>query len=389
MDSKRLAFLVTQAQKGDLKAFEELYSAHAQSILFHVKSLLYNKEDYADIAQDVAVRLYEQIGTLKEPLAFRGWMHQVIRNKCTDQNRSYLRQQKYQGPEDGEEYLETIVDESVEADPAAAWDTKLEGNKVYAAISGLSSNYREVLILRYYDDLSYKEIAEALGVSVDNVKVRLHRATEAARKIMSEQENKEREGVFVEGDSQTKAALTAAVAVIVPPEVVSQYITDANLKLATVAPPVAAGGAAAASSPVLGKLAIVITSIAAVAALVGGCAGLTWYYGQNEAIVGDTTTVTEQVHDYEGTATILFVDAQGEDTQHGVSQIALIEKGAVLTSCSYQVTDAQGAVVLEGDDILVDVEGLNALEPGTYKVIFDVTDQQGASAQLSRSFIVQ
>lgn len=402
MKDKRLLALVIKAQSGDTEAFEELYSQHAQSILYHVQNLLYDKERYTDVAQDVALRLYEQIGSLKEPLAFRGWMHKIIRNMCTDCNRAYIKQRKRLDQEDNEEYLLQVADESLDADPAAAWDHKLEGNLVYEAVRQLPENYREPLMLRYYDELSYKEIAEALGVSVDNVKVRLHRGTEAARKKMSElgakqkseaevliqQGELDQQRAFTEGDVATKNALTGAVAVLVPSEVVSQYVQDVNVKLAAVQP--VAVAATVASAAGVGRRwiwAIVCSAVAGV--VIASVAIGAWWHNSSNAQSGPSDSeqsAAHQTYDYEGSAHIVFTDEEGGETPNGVVHVSVLEEGEESESITYVVSNEQGDQVFSGEGAELSTADLTALEPGMYKVSFTLTDSRGASLIVARSF---
>ncbi len=186
MEEKKLAALVVKARAGDKGAFEELYSEHARSILFHVRSLIVDKQNYTDVAQDVALEMYSHIGQLREPAAFRAWMHRIIRTTCADHNRSLRSSEIYLSSVDDEEALEAVEDVGSESDPEAVALATMEGNKLFAIVSELPAAYREVIVQRYYDDLSYKEIAQAQDISVTNVSTRLQRAMEAVRKRIGE-----------------------------------------------------------------------------------------------------------------------------------------------------------------------------------------------------------
>lgn len=182
MDKRKLAALAVKAVAGDGEAFEALYVEHARSILFHVRSLIVDKENYSDVAQEVVLEMLQHIGQLREPLAFRGWMHQIIRSTCASHNRGLMKDEKYLSGVRDDETLESVQDDDSLSNPEEFTMASLEGNKLFSIVSRLPAAYREIIVLRYYDDLSYKEIAEAQGISVSNVSTRLQRAMIAIRK---------------------------------------------------------------------------------------------------------------------------------------------------------------------------------------------------------------
>jgi len=182
LDKRRLTALATRAIAGDTGAFEEFYVEHARSILFHVRSLIVDKENYLDVAQEVVLEMLEHIGQLREPAAIRGWMHQIIRSTCASHNRGLMKDERHLDTTHPSEALEAVKDDRWESDPEAATMAKTDGNELFSIVSRLPLQYREIVVQRYYDDLSYKEIEEAQGISVTNVSTRLQRAMKAIRK---------------------------------------------------------------------------------------------------------------------------------------------------------------------------------------------------------------
>jgi len=186
VDKRKLAALATRAIAGDNEAFEAFYVEHARSILFHVRSLIVDKENYLDVAQEVVLEMLEHIGQLREPVAIRGWMHRIIRSTCASHNRGLMKDEKHLAATYESEALETVKDEDWESDPEAATMARVEGNELFSIVNRLPAAYREIIIQRYYDDLSYKEIAEVQGISVTNVSTRLHRAMQMIRREMED-----------------------------------------------------------------------------------------------------------------------------------------------------------------------------------------------------------
>ena len=183
MEKRRLTALASRAIAGDIGAFEEFYVEHARSILYHVRSLIVDKENYRDVAQEVVLEMLEHIDQLREPAAIRGWMHQIIRSTCASHNRGLMKDEKHLNTaEHASEALEAAKDEDRGSDPEAVTMAKADGNELFSIVNRLPLQYREIIVQRYYDDLSYKEIAEAQGISVTNVSTRLQRAMAAIRK---------------------------------------------------------------------------------------------------------------------------------------------------------------------------------------------------------------
>lgn len=188
MVEKKLALLVRRAIRGDIKAFEELYSERAQSVLFHVRNQIVDKENCQDVAQEVAIAMWKNIKQLRNPAAFKSWMYQVVRTTCADHNRKLLKEREQQkldsGGEDMDELPAKITGE--ESDPALLTLKKDDEHRLFKAIEALPPVYRETIALRYYDDLSYKEIAEVLGVGTSAVGTNIMRATEHLKKALAE-----------------------------------------------------------------------------------------------------------------------------------------------------------------------------------------------------------
>lgn len=233
MDKRQLTALASKAIAGDKEAFEELYVEHARSILFHVRSLIVDKENCYDVAQDALYKMYTSIGKLREPAAFRGWMHQVIRTVCADHNKLVRDAAFRMNAGDNEQVLEEMPDQGEGSDPEAAALAALEGNQLFAIINELPDNYREIIVQRYYDDLSYKEIAEIQQISITNVSTRLKRAVAAVRKKMGdkgeESRAQEKGTVMKSDDTQTQMSEEGTAA----------PLADAQLALSSDSQPVA------------------------------------------------------------------------------------------------------------------------------------------------------
>ncbi len=420
MDRKKLTALAAKAIAGDERAFEELYVLHARSILFHVRNTIHDKENYNDVAQEVALKMYKNIGQLREPYAFSSWMHSIIRTTCLNHNRALTAGEKHVVTLEDEDVFETLRDEGQESDPEAATMARMEGNRLFALVSELPALHREILVLRFFDDLSYKEIAEAQSISITNVSTRLQRAMNALREAI--EQTGDEYGTWNRGTSMRQdtehvnipagevqdtmglvPALQAGLVMLIPDEAIKVFSSSTGAKVASLsaAKKAAAGGAAAVPS-VAAIIAYVAAGLAVVFALAVGGMAVAGMQEPAENPAG-TETLAPLAQNYSGTANIVFTDASGGDTDLNVVEVNLIEGVAAAVQAHWQlysldtdiasvdpdVADTGTALLQEGSGMTIPRSVLTGLPPGNYHVIFQLQDSEGVSAQVTRSFTMQ
>lgn len=162
--------LESRFRQGDMGALEEIIRTHQQGIYQLGLRLFCNRDTAADFAQDVFIKAFEQCRKYNSEKPFTPWLYTV----ATNLGRDRLRRKK-ECPLMNEEALSDRT-----ADKADTRVIKGElQRKVWSILAGMSPTYREVLALRFSRDLSTKEIAEALGIGLSAVKVRLHRGMKA------------------------------------------------------------------------------------------------------------------------------------------------------------------------------------------------------------------
>lgn len=168
-------------QSGDLEAFSEIMAQYWDKVYEIAYGIIHNSEDAYDISQEVFIKVYKSLDSLKNLPSFDTWLHKVTANTCLDFMR---RQTKYLVINDVsliDQYhrdapIETLVDTSS--------DHKLL-DVINEAVEDLPQRQRIVFILRYYEELSLKEIAKKLGCSIGTVKAHLFRATRQIRNLLS------------------------------------------------------------------------------------------------------------------------------------------------------------------------------------------------------------
>ena len=164
----RLHFLVLRCQAGDESAFAQLLEWFAERTLVYLEGLV--GPDAEDVYQEVWLSVYRGIRMLHNPRAFRTWLFRTTRHHAID----FLRRRKRE-----QRLLELAAREAADPGPEAVWeerDTSLDGAFLDAAMSELSPVQREVMLLRFRDELSYAEIAMVVGCPIGTVRTRLHHA---------------------------------------------------------------------------------------------------------------------------------------------------------------------------------------------------------------------
>lgn len=168
------AELVSRTLSGSNAAFKALihrYGATVQGLIFN---FLARRDVLEDLAQEVFFQTYRSLRSLKKPDRFGSWIYGITRRVCMN----WLRRQK--GPMLPIEAAQT-AEMSASFDPVRAAASQADENDLLAQVSSLPLIYREVITLRYFEDLSYQEMAAILDVSVSAVNVRLVKARKMLR----------------------------------------------------------------------------------------------------------------------------------------------------------------------------------------------------------------
>lgn len=161
--------LVDRLRGGDGAAFLELYERYKRPVYLFCLKMLGEAEGAKDVTQGVFLKVLERHHQLTDPSKFRSWLLTIARNDCLTQ----MRDSKITVPVD-ECSLEVNNVAAAEAVSFNEEDTELK--LVNQTIARLRPDYREVVILREYQNLSYRQIADVVGVTESTVKFRLFSA---------------------------------------------------------------------------------------------------------------------------------------------------------------------------------------------------------------------
>ena len=164
--------LVARVALGDREAFAELYRAHAEPVARLCRRLLGSEQDAQDARSEVFLRAREAIASYDPRRAFRSWLLAIASHHCIDQLRRRALEGRLFEPADLAE------DTLPEAGPTPLGSALLRERRdqLFAALDALAPRQRAPLVLRYFAELSYDEIAALLGVSTREVGVLLFRA---------------------------------------------------------------------------------------------------------------------------------------------------------------------------------------------------------------------
>ncbi len=132
--------------------------------------LLRNPEDAMDISQEAVLKFYSSLSRFNRTCSVRPWLMKITRNLAID----FMRRRKTRGYEKPAEKIDCAGCETASPEYILAKDERQK--IVWLALSALNDKYREIIIFRDYNDLSYREISEVLDIPIGTVMSRLHKA---------------------------------------------------------------------------------------------------------------------------------------------------------------------------------------------------------------------
>ncbi len=168
--------IVAQVQRGDADSFGELMNRYESKLLRYGSRFLGREDDVRDVVQDVFVRTYQNIQSFDLKQKFSPWMYRIAHNAFANELRRKSRSPKILP--DFEILLgHTPSEESSDSESERASLVRL----VEQGLTSIPPTFREILLLYFMEELSYKEISDVLRIPISSVGVRLARAKKALR----------------------------------------------------------------------------------------------------------------------------------------------------------------------------------------------------------------
>ncbi|HEV7503540.1 MAG TPA: RNA polymerase sigma factor [Thermoanaerobaculia bacterium] len=161
---------------GDVDAFASLVESHQERLLRLCERLLGDAEEARDAAQDVFLKAYRKAADVRPQGQVYTWLYRIAVNHCLNKlrRRKLVRFLRLDSPTDEDSPAFDPPDRA--ADPAATLDARRRWQATRTAIGKLPENQRAVLVLVRFEGLSYKQVAEVLGITEGAVESRLVRA---------------------------------------------------------------------------------------------------------------------------------------------------------------------------------------------------------------------
>ncbi len=182
------ASLVARLRAGDPRAFEELVRAHGGRMLAVARRLVRNEEDARDAVQEAFLAAFRGLDGFAGGARIATWLHRIVVNAALMKLRSRRRR-----PEESlDDLLPKFHDDGHALDAPARWSVsgadevaaRERAALVREAIDRLPETYRTILVLRDIEELDTRDAAEALGITENAAKIRLHRARQALRTLL-------------------------------------------------------------------------------------------------------------------------------------------------------------------------------------------------------------
>ena len=168
--------IVQQVLEGNTNAFEELVLEYEKKVYNVALRILGNSEDAADMTQEAFIKAFNSMSGFRGDSKFSVWLTRIVSNLCLDFLRSRSRRPTVSlsvEDDEGDDVQLDIAD--VSQSPELLLERSLTRESVRRGLKALPEDYREILLLREIQGLSYDEIAEALNIEVGTVKSRIFR----------------------------------------------------------------------------------------------------------------------------------------------------------------------------------------------------------------------
>lgn len=177
MEGSSDAVIVSRVLRGDVEAFGVLVGRYRDRYARYAFHMLGNREDAEEALQDAFTRAYRSLARCEDPERFGAWLFRILINRC-----------RTLGARRGRRAQTFVVDEvaileAAEDHPAdrTAWREEID-----RALERLRGDQREAFVLKYVEEMGYDEMSQLTGVGVSALKMRVMRACERLRELLSE-----------------------------------------------------------------------------------------------------------------------------------------------------------------------------------------------------------
>jgi RNA polymerase sigma-70 factor (ECF subfamily) len=157
-----------------MQAFEALVERHRQRAVGVALKLVGDPDEAADISQEAFIRVYRAVKRFDTQKEFFSWFYVILSNLARNRLKKRKVRTKYAREQQAD--TESILHSQTRGTPDTLMEADETKQRVWAAIERLPFNFREIIILRHFEDLSYDEIAKLLNIPIGSVMSRLYYA---------------------------------------------------------------------------------------------------------------------------------------------------------------------------------------------------------------------
>ena len=162
---------------GDVERYRELVERYRDRYARYATGVLGSADAAEDAVQDAFIRAFDQLKQCRDPDNFAGWFFLILRNRCFAERR---RQRRESSP------VEDLAGQLPAPEQPDGVERAERRRALNVALSKLTPEQREVFVLKHVEEMSYEQIATALGTSVPSLKMRMHRAYDRLREELKE-----------------------------------------------------------------------------------------------------------------------------------------------------------------------------------------------------------
>jgi RNA polymerase sigma factor (sigma-70 family) len=178
--------LVERAKEGDQRAYAELMQRYKDSIYFMTLKMINNKEDAMDLTVETFGKAFENLDRYKPDFAFSTWLFRIATNNSIDfirKKRLSVVSMDSMVDDEGDDRPLQIKSDSL--NPEETSIKKQQSKELKDIVDRLPSRYKTLIVLRYFDELSYEEIAQQLDLPLGTVKAQLFRARDLLSNVLN------------------------------------------------------------------------------------------------------------------------------------------------------------------------------------------------------------
>ncbi len=182
--------LIRKVKSGDESAFEAIVKKYKKTLQFTVQNIVKDEKVAEDITLETFMKVFTNIQNYNEEYSFSTWLFTIATNLAIDYTRTkkHIRFKTHDTDSDSNQigiYIETIENKAVES-PEASLINENQKKILLKLMNKLRPDYKKIIELRFFEEMSYKEIAEELGINISMVKTKLHRAKKQLKNIFKD-----------------------------------------------------------------------------------------------------------------------------------------------------------------------------------------------------------